>query len=253
MKKLLLLLAPVLVSSAANARSWDINIENGASFARLLPSSGSTKGSGSIKYGFGSPGIYIGPSVSLVVSEHSKFNFGYQYSENQLGVKFLVNGSAGSSAEDYDVVDLHNISGGYYYSTAALREKIRVGFFAKMGIAYGHMSGYGGGGSASAVAYDGEISMGEERLTGFEVMPDFWMPNNTLGFTIGTNSRSKLADRLAFNISATMNWKNAYKDYSRTHYSIETTSYKEEGIVRYQGIPLQMQMGISYAMFRIGS
>ena len=253
MKKLLMLALPLMACYTTNARTWDINIENGASFARLLPMGASTPSSGRMKYRFTQAGLYISPSVSLVVSEHSKFNFGYQYSENYLGVKFLIDGTPGNEVDDYDIVDMHNISGGYYYSTAALRAKIRVGFFAKLGIAYGHMSGYGGGGSVSGLGYSGEVSAGEERISGFEVMPDFWMPNNTLGLTIGTNSRSKLADRLAFNISTTINWKDPYKDYSRMHYSIESGNYKDEGVVQYKGIPLQLQAGISYRLFRFGS
>jgi len=254
MKKHLVLLLSVATAGNAQARSWDINIENGASFARILPLGQSTPRSNTVRYGFGKPGLYLSPSVSLVVSEHSKFNFGYQFSENNLGVQLLVNGSRSNMETEYDIVDMHNISGGYYYNTTALREKIGVGFFVKMGIAYGHMSGYGGSGSANGFSSGPElVSVAGESLSGFEVIPDFWTPNNTLGLTISSNSRSKLGDRLALNISTTINWRDPYKEYSRMHYTIETTASKNEGIVQYKGVPMQLQVGLSYKLFRFGN
>jgi hypothetical protein len=178
---------------------------------------------------------------------------GYQYSENHVGVQVLANGSRSTTESTADVLDMHNFSGGYYYSTTPRTGRMKVGFFAKMGIALCHMSGFEGGGSASGVGFQGPVSAGSERLSGFEVMKDTWTPNNTIGLTASTNSRSKLADRLGFTISATMSWKDPYTGYSSMHYYIDADNYKESGIVQYKGIPLQLQFGISYAMFRFGS
>ncbi|MBS1587591.1 MAG: hypothetical protein JSS82_18810 [Bacteroidetes bacterium] len=254
MRKLLLMMVTLPACySYSHARTWDINIENGINWARLIPAAGSTPASRTVKYSFGSPGLYASAGAYLWVSGHSRFNIGYQYSENHIGVKMLVNGMHSTTESTADVVDLHNFSGGYYYSTNPRPGRMKVGCFVKMGIALCHMSGLEGGGSASGMDFQGQVTSGSDRESGFEVMPDTWTPNNTIGITASTNSRSKLADRLSFALSATIHWKNPYINYSSMHYFVQSDNYNERGTIQYKGIPLQLQFGVSYAIFRFGS
>ena len=255
MKKIFVFIILAVFTTSLNAQNWDIHIETGASFGRLIPVLQSTPRTANLRYGFSKPGLYLSPEIRFTVSAHSQFSIGYQFSDNKAGIKFLTPSRSAKETE-YDIIDLHNFSVGYYFQQVIFHEHIRIGGFVKIGLAYGYMDGFGGSGNGGSFSggYQGVAFAGSQRLTAFEVMPDFWTPDNTIGFSIGKNATgNKLANRLTLDISATICWKNPYKDYSKVYYFIGDNQLVKDGIAQYQGIPLLMQIGVSYRLFRLGN
>ena len=254
MKRILVMI--VLCASAMQllAQTWDIHVATGSSFARLIPVLQSSPQTAIVRYSFTKPGIYLSPELGITIDEHNRFTIGYQFSDNKAGVKFLT-ASRSAKEIDYDIIDLHNFSVGYSFQQIIFHNQVKVGGFAKMGLAFGYMDGFGASGTAGGVdGYSGYAAAGSRRLTGFEVMSDFWTPTSTIGFSVGPNSKNKkLADRLSFDISATACFKNPYKAYSKIFYTIADNQTQQSGVAQYQGIPFLMQFGVNYRLFRLGN
>lgn len=248
MKKLSILTLLLLSAGTVSAQLWDVHISTGASNGKLLPTAGSTTGGGK-KYSISPPGLYLGAELRAVVSPHSSFGLGYQYSGSKYGITQTLGGSRDAS---YDMISLHNISGGYYWQAGVCRNHARIGGFVQLGLAYGSFSAMGLSGSSTG----GDNGIGSysytERLTGFETIPNFWMPNTTLGFSVAPNVAGKrLGDRLALQVSATIGWRDMYASPSRYKYEIRTDTGLETGVIQYRGIPFMIQTGLSYRFFRL--
>ncbi len=240
----------VALADCAQAQVWELHIAAGKNYSRLLNRQVSTPRSSLIRYGFGKGRLYFSPEVNLKVNENTRFSIGYQISGNDLGVQFLPNGRSGPRQREYDIITLHNFSVGYSYRSLVGKGSLQLGWFAKAGIAYGQMTAIGGSGT-SGIGDNGGYYMGSTRLTEFEVMPDFWAPTTSVGFTVGPNAKGRrIADRLTFNVAASVAWKNPYTAYSKTQYSISTSTGTHDGIAQYQGMPLSVQMGADYSLFR---
>ena len=247
---LLLLCIPAMVQG----QSWDINMGAGLSYARLIPVNNSTKHSKNIRYGFQGPGIYLVPELCINVSGHSKFSFGMQFSENRTGVKFKAENSSDHEVI-YESFDLYNFFVGYYGFMPVAHERATLGWFAKAGLAYGYNTGGGAGSEGSSfmngTPYPGSVQT--HSLTNFDVMPAFWMPTTAVGITVGTNAQNRtIADRLTFQASLTMGWKNIYRDYAKVEYNVITLQSSANGTAQYQGMPVLLQFGASYRLFHFG-
>ena len=253
MKRPILVIVFSLAVHNLQAQSWDIDIATGFNLTRLIPVNNSTKQTAHIRYSFIGPDPYISPEICININDHSKFSFGYQYSANTTGVRFKA---GGSSDIDYEDFDLHSFNIGYYSSRVVLHERAVVGWFGKAGLAYGYSTGGGGGSNQNSFTGGGPVTSAEssQKLTGFEVMPAFWMPSTTLGFTIGPMFQNpKFADRLTFTMSATVGLKNIYAAYSKVKYVVIDLQSLEEGTVQYQGMPLVLQFGLNYRLHRFGN
>ncbi len=249
MKKLILMLTSIACSATLNAQSWEVHIASGFSYARLIPAANSVPRSQFIRYGFSTPKLYLSPELDFKLNGNSRFSLGYQLSGNYVGLQFRPGSRAGAKEYSIDGITLHNFSVGYSYRQPVLKGKWQAGGFAKIGVAYGQMGAIGGGGS-SGYLDNGVYYMGTERLTGFEVIPNFWAPVTTLGITTGPIAKGRrIKDRLTVNVAATMVWKNPYVAPSQTHYTMMTATAYREGIARFEGMPLQLQVGVDYSLF----
>jgi|GEM_PF-5241056 len=250
MKKTLFAVVFCAIRLHAGAQVWEISAGAGMSFGKLLPTAESSPRSSYLSYGFGKPGVYFAPDLAIKVSPHSRFLFGYQYSDNKAGVKLHLNGA---SDYEFDIIDLHCFSVGYGWEQLINQDRTRLGAYARAGLAYGYMDGLGGGGSVGEpFSSGGGLYSGSSRTTQFEVMPDFWTPTTTIGFTCGREGGTGLFGRLSLNMSATLCWKNPYKESSKFEYALASGSTTNSGTVQYQGRPLLLQCGLEYRLFRWG-
>jgi hypothetical protein len=252
--KMARLLPAVLLffAKSLHAQSWDINIASGLSYARLIPMNHSTAHTDHIRYGFMKPGIYLSPELSLNIASHSRVSFSYQFSENNTGLRFRADKSSGYS-ESFESFDLHGFFVGFYHSIEIANGHALLGWYARLGLAYGYNTGGGSGGGSGYFSGNGAY-VDLVKDTSSTLMPDFWMPDVTLGCTIGTNShKPKLADRLFFSLSVTAGFKNIYDDYGKVRYAILTPQSYDQGVAQYQGAPLLLQAGLSYRLFRFRS
>jgi len=252
MKSLLSALLATISTISLQAQSWELHIASGLSYGRLLPSKTASHAGGAIHYGAGTPGIYLSPELDFKVNEHSRFSLGYQLSGNNTGIQIGSRRRTGAHEYSSDFITLHNISVGYSYRTLVFHNKMQIGGFGKLGMAYGQMTGISEGGS-SGMLDNGAIYLSTSRITGFEVIPDFWTPVSTVGFIAGPVAKGRrIADRLTMTVSATMIWKDPYLAPSQTNYTFITGSEAHAGVARFSGHPLQMQVGVDYNLFRFG-
>jgi hypothetical protein len=252
MKRPLLLLLSVTCTIGVTAQVWELHVAAGASYGRLLPAGQSTPRTSVIRYGFSQPGLYFSPELAFNANPHSRFTFGYQYSDNPVGIQFLPYGRSGPRTMEYDVINLNNFSVGYTYRQYVWKEHLLIGGFVKAGLAYGMLNAIGGGGSSGIQDHGGYL-IGASRLTEFEVMPDFWAPTTTLGFTVAPNVKGrKLAERLSVDVSVTACWKNPYTSYSKMQYTLVNSSSSQQGVAQFQGAPLLLQLGLDYSLFHFG-
>ena len=228
----------------SRAQLMSVNIESGMRSARLISAGGSTQGTRNIRYGFINTGFYLSGELRFIASPQTHFSFGYQYSPYSLGVKFVSNGASTLVENTYESIDLHNFSVGYHYQRLVHRELLRVGWFAKLGIAYGYQTGYGYSGSSMTTA---------TRPNDLEVIPRFWTPTSTIGGTIGMNfPGKKIADKLTCSGAVTLCWKDPYRDYSTVNYTIISGNSTVDGTARYRGRPLMLQIGVNYRLCYFG-
>ena len=252
MKKVLMLLLEIVIASNVHGQLWELNIGSGLSFGRLIPSAQSTPKSKNIKYGFQKPGVYLSPELALSISAHSSISIDYQYSGSSVGISMQSGGPGGAFEYEYESIDLHALSVGYNFHTMALHEHLRIGFFGKMGLAYGYMTAFGGGGFGGGGSGPATYA-GSTTLTGFEVMPSFWTPTSSIGVIIGPNSaHPKIVNRFTFSLDAVMCWKDPYITYSKVDYSIVSGQSTQSGIAQYRGTPLLMQVGLNYSLHSWG-
>ena len=251
MKRICLLIIAAIGAANVNAQQWEVHIGAGTSNGKLLPMDNSTPASSLVHYGFSSGGIYVNTELDLKVNEHSRFSLGYQLSESKIGIQLRPGRRTGPREDSYDILDLQNISAGYSWRTMVGKGGWVIGYFAKVGIAYGQMAGLGEGGSSgieSGVEY-----LSSNRVSGFEAIPDFWTPTTTAGFIVGPNFKGRrVADRLMLHVSATASLKNPYERASMTEYTFITTSQYKGGTVQWQGVPLLLQVGLDYNLFHFG-
>ena len=247
----------ILTPAALHAQDWDISIGTGLSFAKLLPVKGSTKQTSYIRYNLQGPDIYLSPELAINAGEHSRCSFSYQYTGCTTGIRFKT---ATLTASYYELSYLHNFNVGYYYHRTVWNERAHISIFAKAGLACGSSNGTGeSGGGSSGTTTIPTASMGSvttyaatRKLTAYEVMDEYWMPNTTLGFTAGPISpRPAIGDRLVMSVAVTMGWKNIYTDYSKLEYAFIDQQSVTSGIVKYQGMPLLVQVGACYRLFRL--
>lgn len=252
MKKLLLVISFLCCASVNFAQSWELHIASGICYARLLPSPDATPRTSFMRHGFGSARLYFSPELSFVPDEHSRFSFGYQVSGNNVGLQFGSGRRSWYGHESYDVITLHNISVGYANIRKVLNGYLNIGGFVKAGLAYGQMTGY------SVGEFSGNSGINNDhvfisKMTGTEVIPDFWSPTSTIGLVVGPILKDRfISDRILLAVAAAAVWKNPYVTPTKTAYNIITPTSEHEGIVLSQGMPLQLQVGIDYRLFRFG-
>ncbi len=253
-RKLPALLSEVmyLYPSAALGREWEIHTAIGTNRTKLLPYAGATPASDTKRYSFSNPHSYLGGDLCFKVSERSRFHIGYQIALIETGMRFTPDGKNSAAAETYDASLLHCIFGGYSFRKTALRERIQVGGFAKIGVARGNMIG-----TVERFHENGQVGITGQiettKITGEEVMPDYWTPVSSLGLFIGpVSARHAISNRLLLTVAGTLAWKNPYISPSKTEYRMVTPDGFEEGVVAYHGLPLQIQIGIVYTLFKFG-
>lgn len=253
MYKYLLALLVTLPCFNLYAQTWDVNVAAGLNYSRLLPVGGSTKATQYIRYGFMPYGGYIGAELFIHLNERSRFSFSYQLSQSATG----INLRAAKSSDTYSFFEdatTHSFSVGYHkvYSVAA--DKVSIGWHSKAGIAYGYNTGGGSesrGSSAAPVQSAGYVQ--GTALHSDSIMMRFWIPVVSAGASIGfgTASNRRVADRLQFTMSLVAGLKDIYTDYARVKYVIATPASYEEGTARYRGLPLLLQVGLNYRLFRM--
>jgi hypothetical protein len=252
MKKYKILVCLLIVSCTLSAQSWELHVATGFSYANIIPSGNASRPSDLIHYGFRRPGLYISPELDFKLDEHSRLSLGYQLSGNKVGMQIRPGGRFNAAEYMANGISLHNFSVGYSYSSPVGKGRWTVGGFAKLGVAYGQMTSISMGGGSGHFD-NGGFYLAGSSITSFEVMPDFWAPTSTVGFVTGPVAKGRrLADRLSFTLSATMVWKNPYVSPSLIHYSAINASTAQEGIARLEGMPLQLQFGLDYSLFRFG-
>lgn len=260
MRKLAYVILFILICNRLHAQSWGINVAAGVNYTRLLPAGNSIKHNEHIRYSFIGPGVYLSPELYINTSEHSKVSFSYQFCTNQTGLKFKVDQPAwqvntGNDREMiYETSDMHNFSVGYHRYASILKERVTVGWFAKLGLAYGYNTGGGRGGN------NGQSSNPIQSLTYVELravanndeaITAFWLPNTTVGLVAGpVLANPIIADKLTLSVSATIGWKDIYQDYSKVRYVIATLQSYDEGVAQYRGLPLLLQVGANYRLWR---
>jgi hypothetical protein len=235
-----------------HAQKWDVSGGAGLSWARLIPVHNSTKQTGYLRYGFMVSSIYLAPELFLNVNEHSKFSFGYLLSSNKTGITFRPEGRGNGTESTFEQFELHIFSVGYWGNRLIAHDRALAGWFAKIGIGYGYNTGAGGSGRGNGSS-TGAGNLQLQWQSNYDIMPAFWTPTSTLGFTIGPGSQTpRIGNRLIFSASVTMCWKNIYKDYSVVAYNVLSSKYSAMGTAKYQGMPLVAQVGLNYRLFSFG-
>lgn len=241
------------LSTHSSYAQWELHIAAGTSAGKLLPKGLSTPKDAQMRYGIVGMGSCFSPEVAYKVGEKSRVSFGYQLSFTPSGIEFRPDGKRGPKQSSIDVVCLHSTMLGYSYKTNLNKAGLHVGGFVKTGIAYGSMSAIREGGGSGRVETPGYYMSGQ-RLTEFEVMPNFWTPVSSLGFLIGPYVKdSRLADRLSFSVSATMMWKDPYTSYSTSQYAYVSGGRVISETVRFRGNSMLFQFCADYNLFRFRS
>ena len=243
----------LFTSLCANAQQWELHVTAGSSSGKLLPLSGSTPASAKVRYGVMHGGSCFSPELVARTGDHSRFTLGYQLAFTPSGVWYMPQGRKGPLMQSSDVTTLHSLQVGYAWRTAPKGSGVIFGAFAKAGMAYNTMSAIkehgssGTGENVSGFSYN-------RRFTGFEVRNGMWTPVSTIGLTLGANSpKTRLADRLSLNVSATMVWKDPYLGYSRSQYAYIAGGMVRSEVVSFRGNMLMMQACVDYALFRFRS
>jgi hypothetical protein len=246
----LLALSPFSLS----AQNWRVNIEHGLTASRLLPSAGSTPESGSVRYGYSKPGVYIAPEVQLKINEHLDAGFNYQYANALVGVQ---QHSLNTSNYVYEGIDMHSFNLGLNAHTNIFRGSVKAGVYVKGGFSYNRSAQMGAGSSTYGDGVTGGSSASTSysslhKPTTVNAMPGAWTPTTTIGLQIGPNSKRWLADRLSFHWAAMISYVNTYTSYSYYDYTMSSSAGSASGRVQYQGIPFVMQFGIKYRIAGFG-
>jgi hypothetical protein len=241
--------ALILAVTGSQAQTWKLNMETGLTISKLQPGEGSTIKSGTLKYGYSQPGMYIAPEVQLKINGHLDASFNYQYANARVGVQHR---SYNASINNYDGIAMHSLNLGLYGHTAIFRDRLKIGAFVKQGFSYNKMVMMGSGGSAGGDSGSGAAYSYMSRTSDFDAMSGAWTPVSTVGLSIGPNSKKRLGDRLSFRWAAVLNWENTYNGYSEYDYLISTANGTESGTVKYRGIPFVMQFGVNFRVAGFG-
>lgn len=244
LKKLFIIVLLAVCSTAAFAQQWSVRLGTGFCWTKLLPGAGSTPATSTLRYGFIYPALYLAPSLHFKASENMDADFCYQLSTLHLGIKHKTYNGGRESV--YDIYSWHAFSIGVMPHGLFFNEKIHLGAFARMGLAYTERVGGGTAGNDGAgfAAYN---------TSSVFTPPGRWTPFNTLGVMLGPNApNSIITDRLQFTISATICWKDIYDGYSTYNYALSSGWTNEKGEVKYRGAPLLLQVGADYRLFRFG-
>lgn len=242
-----------LSTHSSNAQ-WELHIAAGTSAGKLLPKEMSTPANSRLSYGIVGKGSCFSPEVALKVNDNTRFTFGYQLSFTPSGIQFRPEGRGGPRQSSTDVVCLHSAVLGYAYKAKLAKAGIHIGGFAKAGIAYGSMSALKEGGGSGHGENGNGYFMSGRRLTEFEVMPNFWTPVSSIGFSIGPDVKnSRLADRLSFTASATMMWNDPYTSYSKAEYYYVSGARVLSQPVQFRGNSMLFQFCADYNLFRFQS
>jgi len=238
----------ILCSISAGAQ-WEFHVAAGTGYTTLIPSQGIRRHSPYIHYGPTKPGMYFSPSLGLRAGDKETFSLGYQLSSNTVGLRIAPPGIG--KGRDYmaDGITLHNFYVGFEHAEPMAKGRLKVGVMARAGIAFGQMVSMGGG-SRSGMGPDGLFYSGSTRITGFEVMPDFWAPAGTLGASLAPVFEGRrVADRFKFTLTGTLIARNPYAHPSVAAYTIMSPTVAESGAAYLSGMPVQMQVGVDYKLF----
>ena len=249
MKKLLTLLA-LSSTTQLSAQGWSVHLGAGLSYSKLIPIEASTPSTRLFKYGFTKAGMYFSPELHFIASTHSEFSFGYQYSNNYIGLKFPGSNSENINGYVSDIYDLHTFSVGYHYARHVFKNSVNVKGFVRMGLAYGSAVGSGSGSSSGGKAsttYISYIKVQSDQLP----TDGFWTPTSTIGIAVGPNLENRrLGDRLTLQASVTIGWKSPFRDYSKYEYVGYENNVQTWGLIQCKGLPLLAQIGLDYELFR---
>lgn len=239
------------ISLSAQAQSWDVDMGAGINYAKLMPVNHSTKQTKNLRYAFMGPNLYINPELSLNMNEHNKLSFGINMAGNKTGLKLRTD-LTGDREYTYETFYVYDFYVGYSGHSTIYHDKIKVGWLARLGIACGDNTGGGTGGEGTNST--GAVSVQATQTFNAHIMPPFWMPTTTLGIIAGPNNATHpILSRMEFTAVLTLGLKNIYTDYAKVDYSVATRQTIESGTAQYEGMPLQLQVGASYRLFRFAN
>lgn len=241
--------AVALLGTISSFAQWEFHVAGGTGYTTLIPGQGLRRHSSYVHYGPTRPGMYISPSVGLRVGDKETFSLGYQLSSNTVGLRIAPPGIG--KGRDYmaDGITLHNFYVGLEHTEPLAQGRLKMGVMARSGLAYGQMVSMGGS-SRSGAGPDGLYYAGSNRVTDFDVMPDFWAPTGSLGVSLTPVLEGRrVADRFRFTFMGTLVARNPYVRPSVVEYSIASSTVAENGRAYLSGMPVQMQVGVDYNLF----
>ncbi len=248
MKHAILIAASLLAASTAFAQ-WEFHIAAGSGYATLIPAREFKRHSPYLHYGPTKPGMFLSPSLGLRASDKETFSLGYQLASSFVGVRIAPPGIGKGRDYMQDGITTHNFYVGFEHAEPMARGRLKAGVMARAGVVYGQMVSMGGG-SRTEVEADGLFYSGSIRITGFDVMPDFWAPSGTLGLSLTPVFEARrVQDRLRFILFGTLIARNPYARPSVAEYALASPTVAETGRAYLSGMPVQMQAGLDYKLF----